>query len=178
MRDPLVVLMIWVTVPAKDAPYVEPVFIAALHVEVPERLSWCGGAGWARRYGSARPGGPHPTPVISGAPVCARPACRGAGACGQSAAATEGSCCREAATARASSVRRMSRNVTGTAASAVSPVTQNAHWKPPVSAAAAAWPWPSRTREWVAATVDATATPIAPPICSEVLSSPEAIPAS
>jgi len=34
---------------------------------------------------------------------------------------------REAATARASSVRRMSRNATGTAASAVSPLTQNAH---------------------------------------------------
>ena len=59
---------------------------------------------------------------------------------GQSAAATEGSRCREAATARAISVRRMSRKVTGTAASAVSPVTQNAHWNPPVSAVAAACP--------------------------------------
>src|SRR5580704_7914110 len=58
----------------------------------------------------------------------------------QSAAATEGSRCQEAAAARASSVRRMSRNVTGTAASPVSPVTQNAHWNPPVSAAAAPWP--------------------------------------
>ena len=72
----------------------------------------------------------------------------------------------------------MSRNVTGTAASAVSPVTQNACWNPPVSAAAAAWPSLSRTRERAAATVEATATPIAPPICWEVLSSPEATPAS
>jgi hypothetical protein len=38
----------------------------------------------------------------------------------------------------------MSRNVTGTAASAVSPVTQNACWNPPVSAAAAAWPSPGQ----------------------------------
>jgi hypothetical protein len=34
----------------------------------------------------------------------------------------------------------MSSNVTGMAASAVSPLTQNAHWNPPVSAAAAACP--------------------------------------
>ena len=51
-----------------------------------------------------------------------------------------------------------------------------AAWQP-VSVAAAAWPWFSRRQEWVAAPVDATATPIAPPICWEVLSSQEAIPA-
>src|SRR6266567_7997716 len=70
----------------------------------------------------------------------------------------------------------MRRNVTGTAASAVSPLTQNAHWNPPVNAAAVACPWPRSRRECVAATVEATATPIAPPICWDVLSSPDAIP--
>ena len=59
---------------------------------------------------------------------------------GQSGAATDGSRCCSVAAARSSSVRRIRRNVTGAATSAVSPVTQSAHWKPPVSAAAAAWP--------------------------------------
>ena len=47
--------------------------------------------------------------------------------CHPSVVAGTESRCVEIATARASSVRRMSRNVTGTAASPVSPVTQNAH---------------------------------------------------
>ena len=44
------------------------------------------------------------------------------------------------AAARASSLRRMSRKVTGTAISPVSPLTQSAHWNPPVSATAVACP--------------------------------------
>src|SRR5215472_18305556 len=144
------------------------------------------GAAWLCQFARPKPawlarkGGPDRSPDEQREPRLRQPGLWPAGLAraGQSAAATEGSCCRDAATARASSVRRISRNVTGTAASAVSPVTQNAHWNPPVSAAAAAWPWLTRTREWVAATVDATATPIAPPMYWEVLSSPEAIPAS
>src|SRR5215469_11625378 len=48
-------------------------------------------------------------------------------------AGTGGFCGRAATTALAISVRRISRKVTGTPASPVSPVTQNAHWNPPVS---------------------------------------------
>src|ERR1017187_634344 len=55
----------------------------------------------------------------------------------------------------------------------MAPQAQNAHWKPLVSAAAGAAPWWSRVLAWVAAIVDATATPIAPPSCWEVLRSPE-----
>ena len=51
-------------------------------------------------------------------------------------------------------------------------------WKPPVSATFAVLPSPVRVLKCVAATVDAIATPIAPPSCCEVLSSPEASPAS
>src|ERR1700730_13985804 len=82
------------------------------------------------------------------------------------------------ATALASSSRRMRREVTGAAARPIAPQAQNAHWKPLVSAAAGAAPWWSRLLAWVAAIVDAMATPIAPPSCWEVLMSPEARPAS
>jgi len=68
--------------------------------------------------------------------------------------------------------------VTGTAHRPIKPQAQNAHWKPPVRAAAGAAPWWSRVMTRVAAIVDATATPIAPPSCWEVLRSPEARPAS
>src|SRR5216683_2115027 len=60
----------------------------------------------------------------------------------------------------------------------MAPQAQNAHWKPLVSAAVGVAPWWSRVVAWVAAMVEATATPIAPPSCWEVLSSPEARPAS
>ena len=46
----------------------------------------------------------------------------------------------------------MSRKATGTAASAVRPLTHSAAWKPPVSASAAAEPWPSSRPERLAAT--------------------------
>jgi hypothetical protein len=64
------------------------------------------------------------------------------------------------------------------ARSVIAPQTQNAHWKPPVSAALVASPPASRVLRCVAATVEAIATPIAPPSCWEVLSRPEATPAS
>src|SRR5438128_7906962 len=73
---------------------------------------------------------------------------------------------------------RTSRNVIGTAAAPIAPHTQNAHWKPPVSAAGAAEPEGISVLKWVAATVEAIATPIAPPTCREAVSSPEARPAS
>src|SRR5919197_35970 len=60
----------------------------------------------------------------------------------------------------------------------LAPPLQKAHWKPPVSAALVASPPASNVFMWVAATVEATATPIAPPSCCEVLSRPEASPAS
>jgi hypothetical protein len=47
-----------------------------------------------------------------------------------------------------------------------------------VSAVVTAWPWPSRTPERAAATVDATAIPIAPPSCWDESIRPEATPAS
>lgn len=59
----------------------------------------------------------------------------------------------------------MSTSATGTAARPMSPQTQKACWKPPVSASAAAWPCPSSPWERVAATVEAMAIPIAPPSC-------------
>ena len=71
----------------------------------------------------------------------------------------------------------MSRTATGMAASPISPLTHSAQWKPPVSATAAARPWPISTRECAAAMVEATAIPIAPPICWEVSMSPAATPA-
>ena len=64
------------------------------------------------------------------------------------------------------------------AARPVSPHTHRAHWNPPVSAAAAAKPWWTSVRECEAAMDEATATPIAPPRFWEVLSRPEATPAS
>jgi hypothetical protein len=83
-----------------------------------------------------------------------------------------------AVAARAISVRRTRRSATGTALRPTSPQTQKAQWNPPVSASAMAWPWPSRPLERVAATVDATAIPIAPPSCCDESISPEATPAS
>ena len=56
--------------------------------------------------------------------------------------------------------------------------THNAHWNPPVSAASGSRPSVARVVAWLAATVDVTATPIAPPSCCDVLSRPEASPAS
>src|SRR5215472_4772597 len=100
------------------------------------------GAAWLCQFARPKPawlarkGGPDRSPDEQREPRLRQPGLWPAGLAraGQSAAATGVSCCRDAATARASSVRRISRNVTGTAASAVSPVTQNAHWNPPVSA--------------------------------------------
>ena len=60
----------------------------------------------------------------------------------------------------------------------MAPQTQKAHWKPPVRAAFTVLPSPLSVLKCVAATVDAIATPIAPPSCCEVLSNPEASPAS
>ena len=66
----------------------------------------------------------------------------------------------------------------GIPARPIAPQTQSAHWKPPVNAAGAAEPAAVSVLKWPAATVDAIATPIAPPICCVVLSRPEARPAS
>ena len=81
------------------------------------------------------------------------------------------------ATASDSSSRRTSAKIAGTASSAIAPSTQNACWKPPVSAAGAAWPACSSAWVWLAATLEAIAIPIAPPSCWEVFSSPNASPA-
>src|SRR5436190_22014774 len=78
----------------------------------------------------------------------------------------------------ASSRRRTSRSVIGMPARPIAPQTQSAHWKPPVNAAGAVEPAAVRVLKWLAATVDAIATPIAPPICWLVLSRPEGRPAS
>ena len=56
--------------------------------------------------------------------------------------------------------------------------TQNASPKPLVNAVAGSWCDASRVRMCVNATYDATATPTAPPICSDVLIKPDARPAS
>ena len=69
-------------------------------------------------------------------------------------------------------------NVTGIATSAIAPQTQSAHCKPPLSAAVAVAPWWLSTFMCAAVTVDATATPIAPPSCCDVFNRPEARPAS
>ena len=69
-------------------------------------------------------------------------------------------------------------SATGTAARPTSPHTHSAQWNPPASADVTALPWPSRARECAAATVDATAIPIAPPSCWDESISPEATPAS
>src|SRR6266536_3320555 len=86
-----------------------------------------------------------------------------------------------AGTAPSISVARLRRRrtaVAGSASRAIAPQTQKAHWKPPVSAALVASPPASSVFTCVAATVEAIATPIAPPSCCEVLSRPEASPAS
>ena len=76
-----------------------------------------------------------------------------------------------------SSSRRTSAKIAGRASSAIAPSTQSACWKPPVSAAGAAWPVWSSALVWLAATLEAIAIPIAPPSCWEVFSSPDASPA-
>ena len=63
-------------------------------------------------------------------------------------------------------------------ATASAPVTANASWNPPVSAAAAGWPSCSRAVVRLTAMVVVTASPTAPPICWLVLISPEARPES
>ena len=62
--------------------------------------------------------------------------------------------------------------VVAAARRAIAPQTQKGHWKPPVSAAFVASPPASSVFIWVAATVEAIATPTAPPSCCEVLSRP------
>jgi hypothetical protein len=59
--------------------------------------------------------------------------------------------------------RRPIRAIVGRASRPIAARTQSAHWKPPVSAAGVLWPSPSSVVRCVAATVEATATPIAPP---------------
>src|SRR4051812_46746235 len=83
-----------------------------------------------------------------------------------------------AADVGAMSRRVTSSNATGIAAMPIAPQTQNAHWKPPVRAAGPDAPEWTSVLKCVAATVEATATPIAAPICCEVLSNPEASPDS
>src|SRR5258708_5739274 len=68
------------------------------------------------------------------------------------------------ATALASSLRRVRRKVTGTAARPMAPQAQNAHWKPLGSAAAGMAPWCSRGGAGGAAVGEAVATPVPPPI--------------
>jgi len=69
-------------------------------------------------------------------------------------------------------------NVTGIAKSAIALQTQSAHCRPPLSAAVGVAPSRLRTFTCAAVIVDAIAPPIAPPSCCEVLSRPEARPAS
>ena len=80
-------------------------------------------------------------------------------------------------TASVSTSRRTSAKIAGTASSAIAPSTQNAFWKPPVSAAGLALPAWSSAVVWLAAMLEAIAIPIAPPICSLVFRSPDASPA-
>ena len=56
--------------------------------------------------------------------------------------------------------------------------TQNAAWKPDVSACGTASPAFAASFVWAIATDESTAMPSAPPICCDVLISPEARPAS
>ena len=53
----------------------------------------------------------------------------------------------------------------GTAASPIAPHTHSAHWKPPVRATGVDVPASVSVVKRDAVIVDATATPIAPPIC-------------
>jgi len=61
--------------------------------------------------------------------------------------------------------RRGTTKLTGTARTAIAVQTHNAHWNPPVSASALDRPEATRVPVWLAATVDVTATPSAPPSC-------------
>ena len=84
---------------------------------------------------------------------------------GQSAPASAGWGSRTVvlATASVSSSPRMSTKIAGRASSAIAPSTQNAAWKPPVSAVGAALPAWISVLVWLAATPEAIAIPIAPP---------------
>ena len=82
-----------------------------------------------------------------------------------------------AVAAGASSRRRTSTKIAGSEISAIAPSTHIACWKPPVSATGTALPACASALVWLAATLEAIAIPIAPPSCSDVLSSPDASPA-
>ena len=78
----------------------------------------------------------------------------------------------------ATSLERTSAKLATTAAAAIPASTQKASEKPLVSASGCEWPDASSVFTCVKATVEQIATPSAPPICCEVLISPDARPAS